>query len=127
MSKIGAFLSLLMAMTQSAPFIPAANCTAPEIPIVTISLGFTVLPLSPICCLASNHPFSINGLVPRAINSLETQKPQGFIIMNIPTDAIADICGAAAYGSQAMIGLMDQDGNLIAGTSAEHKGNRCKP
>lgn len=65
MSKIGAFLSLLMAMTQSAPFIPAANCTAPEIPIVTISLGFTVLPLSPICCLASNHPFSINGLVPR--------------------------------------------------------------
>ena len=52
----------------------------------------------------------------RTINSLETQKPQGFIIMNIPTDAIAEICSAAAYGSQAMIGIMDQDGNLIAGT-----------
>ena len=31
-------------------------------------------------------------------------------------DAIAEICSAAAYGSQAMIGIMDQDGNLIAGT-----------
>ena len=55
--------------------------------------------------------FSIKDTIPGlclssgSINSLETQKPQGFIIMNIPTDAIAEICSAAAYGSQAMIGL----------------------
>ena len=63
MSKTGAFLSVLMAMMHSAPLMPAANCTEPEIPMVMMSFGFTVLPLSPIWRLASNQPHSIKGLV----------------------------------------------------------------
>ena len=48
---------------QSEDFIPAANCTAPEMPKVKISLGFTVLPDRPIWCLASKTLLSTKGLV----------------------------------------------------------------
>ena len=47
------FLSELMATIVSDDFIPAANCTAPEIPRQMMNFGFTVLPESPICLLAS--------------------------------------------------------------------------
>lgn len=53
----------------------------------------------------------------RAVNSLETQKPQGFIIMNIAEDAINGICDGAAYDNQGTVGLIDGKGTVIAGTS----------
>lgn len=52
----------------------------------------------------------------RAVNGLETQKPQGFIIMNIAESAIGGICEAAAGNNQAMIGLIDKNGTVIGGT-----------
>ena len=58
---MGAAGSLLTAIMQSALFIPAANCTAPEMPSVMIRLGRTVLPLSPIWCEASSQPASTSG------------------------------------------------------------------
>lgn len=53
----------------------------------------------------------------RTINSLETQKPQGFAIMNISEGAIDGIFRAAAGSNQAVIGLIDRKGNRIAGSS----------
>ena len=46
--KIGAAGSVLTAMIFSAPFIPATNCTEPEMPQQRISFGLTVRPESPI-------------------------------------------------------------------------------
>lgn len=53
----------------------------------------------------------------RTINSLETQKPQGFIIMNISETAIERIFSSVKDDSQAVIGLIDRKGNRIAGSS----------
>ena len=53
----------------------------------------------------------------RAINSLETQKAQGFIIMNISESAIEGIFNTAAGNNQIAIGLIDRKGSRIAGNS----------
>lgn len=53
----------------------------------------------------------------RTINSLETQKPQGFILMNIPETAISSMLGASASGHKAVIGLLDRKGEPVVGTS----------
>ena len=44
-AKIGASLSLLMAMMFLEPFIPTMCCVAPEIPAAIYTLGFTTLPV----------------------------------------------------------------------------------
>ena len=53
---MGAFGSLLMATTVSAPAMPAACWMAPEMPQAMYSLGPTVLPVWPIWCAGAASP-----------------------------------------------------------------------